>query len=734
MSSGQHVAPGGFDRLRAREFAHYHLVCRSRSLARRTLCRAEEEEAGDAVIGAEAHETREFPAVGGPAGQPLAHIPHHVGGGEQREACGPGGQSLLPFGNRPFLREQLDEDDKDRCLPGEAFETLRHRFVRSRFLGAIGVGDQPAQSGACLVPKDEKTPGCELAMIGDAACSGENAVEILRVRPRFAEIPGLGRAAGEQCRESFSRSEIEHVFVHGCGPIGHFCNLRLMTGAVLLAFLRPPAIVKEDGLWQEAPRIRDKDRKGRKPMFGRRWLHEGKAKARAPRRRGRTPAAIALLLGVALLGAGLATRPLPAAADDHHPPANGPDVPFSAATGKRDPQARIRVPAGFRVSVFAEGLGHTRHLAMRDDGTLYASLSRPVDGAGIIALKDSDGDGRADLVRRFGEVAGTGIAIYGNWLYFGESTRLLRFPLEDGDMLPAGAPEVVVDGFPEQGQHATKPMTFDDTGHMYVTVGAPSNACQQRMRTAGSPGLMPCPQRRLQAGIWRYDADRTGQRHGHDGMRFATGIRNALALRWNRSVRALFFVTHGRDQLYSLWPQYYTPEQSAELPGEEFHRAVEGGDYGWPYTYWDPLRHARMTAPEYGGDGRTVAGDPKYRAPLYAFPAHWAPMDLVFYEKDAFPAFFRHGAFIVFHGSWNRAPLPQEGYLVAFMPMNAKGELSGRPIVFADGFKGREPLSSPRKAAFRPSGLAIGPDGALYVCEDRTGRIWKIVAQETPTP
>ncbi|RMF15056.1 MAG: sorbosone dehydrogenase [Alphaproteobacteria bacterium] len=421
-----------------------------------------------------------------------------------------------------------------------------------------------------------------------------------------------------------------------------------------------------------------------------------------------------------------------AAGEGYQPPANAPDVPFSAATGTRDPEARIRVPAGFRVTVFADHLGRTRHLAARADGTLYASLSQPVEGAGIVALKDTDGDGRADVVRRFGRVSGTGIAVHGDGLYFGENRRILRFALKAGEMLPTGAPQVVVDGFPEQGQHATKPMTFDDAGHMYVTVGAPSNACQQRMRTAGSPGLMPCPQRRLQAGIWRYDADRTGQRHGRDGKRFVTGIRNALGLDWNHAAGALFFATHGRDQLYSLWPQYYTPAESAELPGEEFHRAVEGDDYGWPYTYWDQLRGVRMKAPEYGGDGRMVENDPKYRSPLYAFPGHWAPMDLVFYEGRAFPAFFQHGAFIVFHGSWNRAPLPQEGYLVAFVPMDAAGRVSGRPIVFADGFKGHEPLASPRKAAFRPSGLAIGPDGALYVCEDKTGRIWKISRQENP--
>jgi len=402
---------------------------------------------------------------------------------------------------------------------------------------------------------------------------------------------------------------------------------------------------------------------------------------------------------------------------------------FSAVTGRETPETSIRLPDGFTATVFADDLGRTRHLAVRADGTVYAALRRAVDGKGTVALTDSDGDDQADKTTYFGQIVGTGIAIHNGHLYRSSDTEIVRYRLEPGVAVPTGDPETIVSGFLEQQQHATKPMTFDGAGNMYVTIGAPSNACQERMRTPGSPGLDPCPQLELQAGIWRFDADAPGQIHGEDGTQYSTGIRNGLSIDWHPSADALYFATHGRDSLHGLFPEYYTEEDNAELPAEEFHRAHEGSDHGWPYTYWDHLKGARMVAPEYGGDGETMAEPDRYEKPQAAFPGHWAPNDLVFYTGTSFPELFRNGAFIAWHGSWNRAPLPQAGYNVAFIPMNATGEVTGDWFVFADKFKGKEPLLSPGDAEYRPAGLAVGPDGALYIAEDQTGRIWKVSYQ-----
>jgi glucose/arabinose dehydrogenase len=110
---------------------------------------------------------------------------------------------------------------------------------------------------------------------------------------------------------------------------------------------------------------------------------------------------------------------------------------------------------------------------------------------------------------------------------------------------------------------------------------------------------------------------------------------------------------------------------------------------------------------------------------LIGFPAHWAPMDIVFHSGKNFPEEYRHGAFIVFHGSWNRMPFEQQGFKVVFVPMK-DGRPSGQWRVFADGFTGQDSIKSPIDTAYRPAGLAEGPDGALYITEDKHGRIWRV--------
>lgn len=388
--------------------------------------------------------------------------------------------------------------------------------------------------------------------------------------------------------------------------------------------------------------------------------------------------------------------------------------------------ASISLPEGFSATVFADSLGgRGRHIAVRPNGDVYVQMSRLFNGKGLAALRDANNDGKADQIEYFGNHDGTGMAISGNELYCTSDRSVFRYTLTEGQLLPEENSKVmVVGGFPDQREHASKTIALDGAGNLFVNVGAPSNACQVDNRTAGSPGQDPCPILEVGGGIWRFTIDKTAQQF-KDGSRYASGIRNAVALDWNKSTNGLFALQHGRDQLSEFWPKLFTPEQNAELPAEEFFQINEGDFFGWPYCYFDPMQNKKVLAPEYGGDGQQTGRCDAAKTPIVAFPAHLAPNDLIFYDGAMFPDKYKNGAFIAFHGSWNRSPQEQKGYYVVFVPFK-NGIVSGDWEVFADGFAGVKPIPSPGDAKYRPTGLAIGPDGALYVCDSVKGRIWKI--------
>ncbi|HEX5552751.1 MAG TPA: PQQ-dependent sugar dehydrogenase [Chitinophagaceae bacterium] len=386
----------------------------------------------------------------------------------------------------------------------------------------------------------------------------------------------------------------------------------------------------------------------------------------------------------------------------------------------------LQLPEGFQIVVVAKDLGAARHMAVRQNGDLYISLNARHDGGSIVALRDTNSDGKADVIKYFGALGrGTGIGIHNGYLYYGSDTAVVRYKLKAGSLLPDTTAELIA-SLPVQHEHEAKSIAFDNNGNLYVNVGAPSNACQVDDRTKGSPGQQPCPLLEYHAAIWRFKADQPGQTQQNGGLRYVTGIRNCVALAWNPDVHQLYAVMHGRDQLHQLYPQYFDEKQSAELPGEEFLRFKEGADYGWPYVYYDEFTKKLMIGPEYGGDGKKEAPAGKYQDPIMAFPGHWAPNGLLFYTGNQFPAKYRGGAFIAFHGSWNRAPLPQKGYNVVFVPFSGDSP-SGKYTVFAGGFTGTKDMKSPGDARYRPTGLAQGNDGSLYVSDDSHGTVFRIV-------
>lgn len=388
----------------------------------------------------------------------------------------------------------------------------------------------------------------------------------------------------------------------------------------------------------------------------------------------------------------------------------------------------LSLPPGFCAQVVAEDLGHARHLVVtRNDDVYVAIADRDGVTGGIAGLRDSTGDGRLNEQIRFGERGGTGIGLYDGYLYFGEDRRVIRYRLHDEHLGPEDDPEVIAYDFPQQNQHSARSLAFDNNGSLFVNAGAPSNNCQREDRQLGSPGLVPCPELTHGGGIWRFDATTRGQTQ-KDGQRYASGIRNAVAMAWNLREDHLYAMPHGRNLLGRNWPHLFDDQTNAEQPSEELIRVTEGSHFGWPYCYHDPIRGQRVLAPEYGGDGSKVHNCDRYPPPEMAFPAHMAPNDLLFYRGSGFPEHFRGGAFIAFHGSRDRAPLEQRGYKVAFLPADEEGRLKTEEDwhVFADGFAGNKPPRTPDEARFRPMGLAQGPDGSLYISDSQQGRIWRV--------
>jgi len=405
----------------------------------------------------------------------------------------------------------------------------------------------------------------------------------------------------------------------------------------------------------------------------------------------------------------------------------------------------ITVPAGFCATIFADTIGHARHLVVNSNGDVYVNTwsggyyNTPAHSGGfVVALRDTNNDGVADVVRRIGPDSlhgsggGTGIDIYNASLYVeqfrAKDAEIVRYALPPDSFPPDSAKsETIVTGFPITPDHNMHPFAIGTSGDLYVDLGSTSNSCQLKNRTLQSPGRKPCTELQTRGGIWRYDAKKTNQRFS-PAERYATGIRNAVGIAFDPSGQ-LYSTQHGRDQLYDNWPKVYTQDQGENLPAEELLKIEQGGDYGWPNCYYDGGQQKLVLAPEYGGDGKAVGDCASKKGPEAFFGAHWAPDGLVFYNGSSFPAHYKGGAFIAFHGSWNRAPGTQQGYNVVFVPF-ARGNPASPSTheVFADGFAGR-PLGPDTndKAAHRPAGVAVGPDGALYIADDKAGRVWKVV-------
>ena len=381
----------------------------------------------------------------------------------------------------------------------------------------------------------------------------------------------------------------------------------------------------------------------------------------------------------------------------------------------------IIVPDGFSAEILGEDLGALRHMTVSKNGDIYINRSKLKDGKGILLLQDTDKDGTLDKSQQFGDLPGTGVLIKEGFLYASSNSGVFRYALDENEqVIDMENPETIVDGLADKGRDNAKSFVMDSESNLYVTIGSWNDTCREE---GSGKGMMPCTILDSAGGIWKFDASRLNQGFS-DGLRYATGVKNAVGTAWNQKTNSLFAVVHGRGAFHDYYPEHYTAKHSAELPAETLYELHEGADTGWPYIYYDQFQKKKIVAPEYGGDGKKTGGE-NALDPLAAFPAHLGPNDLLFYTGTMFPEKYRNGAFIAFHG---QSPELKKGYLVAFVPFEG-GKPSGDWEIFADNFSGIDLANPDGPVQHRPCGLAQGPDGALYVCDDLGGTLYRISYQ-----
>jgi glucose/arabinose dehydrogenase len=384
--------------------------------------------------------------------------------------------------------------------------------------------------------------------------------------------------------------------------------------------------------------------------------------------------------------------------------------------------AGLTLPQGFCATLVADSLAAPRQMDVAPNGDLFVALrGRPARDSqarvpgGVMVMRFN---GRQAVRAKFGDYSASTVKLVGNQVYTETGSAILRYNNWNPGQMSVTGPDTIVSGLPGDKSHTAK--TFAIRGNdIFVNHGSPSNACQEADRSPGSKGKDPCPELATRAGIWRYDRNKLGQTLA-TGEHFVTGTRNVVAIAFNGDM--LYGVQHGRDMLSNNWPALFTDAKSAENPAEEMFQLTRGSDFGWPYCYYDVDLKKKVLAPEYGGNGSTAGRCADKATNVGTFPGHWAPNSLMFYTGNMLPAKYRNGAFIVFHGSWNRAPLPNQGFKVVFQPMK-DGRASGDFEVIVDGFMIN---GQPTPLGGRPMAIAQAPDGSLYLSDDARGRIWRI--------
>lgn len=373
-------------------------------------------------------------------------------------------------------------------------------------------------------------------------------------------------------------------------------------------------------------------------------------------------------------GIALATVLFAAQAPQLPPPYATPSASNGPRVISRPGDARLNVPARFRVEVFAEELEMPRFMLLGPGGEVLVTESKA--GGGVVAFQ---GKNRKRILT--GLHHPYGMAFWKNYLYVAETTSVKRYPYDPKAVTVSEGEEVV----PLQkfaGGHWTRSLLFNRQGtKFYLGVGSQSNV---------STGEHP-----MRAAINRFNPDGSGHEI------FASGTRNPIDMVWYPGTDTLWAAVQERDALGDdLVPDYFTHIQ-------------QGGFYGWPYAYVGPNEDPRNKGQRPDLVGKTIVPD-------VLLGSHVAVLGALFYTGKQFPEEYRGGAFLAFHGSWNRSK--RVGYSVAFVPFR-DGKPAGGPRDFLTGWM----LAPEKKEVWgRPVGLLQMPDGSLLVSDDGGNKIWRV--------
>lgn len=338
--------------------------------------------------------------------------------------------------------------------------------------------------------------------------------------------------------------------------------------------------------------------------------------------------------------------------------------------------SQINLPEGFVANVFAEKLNGPRFIRFGPDGALYVADRR---SGRILRLVDQDNDGVADSRSVFAaDLNSPHSLVYhkGAWL-IGVPGGVVRLNDLDNDGV-ADVRQILIDDYPTAG-HSTRTVELLQDGRMVVSIGSSCNVCEEADLRRAAVVVYDGPQA-------------TGEKI------FARGLRNAVGLAVHPQSGELWATNNGRDLL------------GDDLPPEALYIVREGKDYGWPSCH-----NGTIEDPDYGTPGSC---DGVVR-PEINMQAHSAPLGLVFYTGNNFPPDYRGDLFIAFHGSWNRS-VPT-GYKVVRVPF--KGQRPrGEVLDFVSGWLD----DNSKMVTGRPVGLAVGPDGALYISDDKANLIYRV--------